>query len=98
MEHEHLDVAALENLLATDRTPAQNQHLFHLLSVCPSCREVGGWLLELHQAKALPPLFGPIDAAIARSRAEAPRLREELAALDPQDRLARLQRAAHTTF
>jgi len=86
----HLDAAALERLLAIDRTAGQNEHLFHLLTVCPGCREAGGWLLELHQANALPPIFGPIDAALARSRAEAPRLLAELTPLDPQDRLARL--------
>lgn len=90
MEHKHLDAAALERLLATDRTPEQNEQLFHLLSVCSPCREVGGWLLELHQARALPPVFGPIDAALARSRAAAPRLLEELLPLDPEERLARL--------
>jgi len=90
MEHEHLDAVSLEDLLATERTARQNQQLFHLLAVCPACRDVGGWLLELHQAKALPPVFGSIDAALARSRAEALRLLEDLAALDPPDRLARL--------
>ncbi len=88
MEHKHLDAAALERLLATDRTAEQNEQLFHLLDLCPRCREVGGWLLELHQANALPPIFGPIDAALARSRAEAPRLLQELAPLDPEERLA----------
>jgi tetratricopeptide (TPR) repeat protein len=68
----------------------QNRQLFHLLAVCPQCREVGGWLLELHQANALPPLFGPIDAALARSRAEAPGLLQELLPLDPEERLARI--------
>jgi tetratricopeptide (TPR) repeat protein len=90
MEHKHLDAAALEDLLAMDRTAKQNEQLFHLLAVCPRCREVGGWLLELHQANALPPVFGPIDAALARSRAEAPRLLQELLPLDPEERLARL--------
>jgi tetratricopeptide (TPR) repeat protein len=90
MEHKHLDAAALEHWLATDRTVAQNEQLFHLLAVCPACREVGGWLLELHQESALPPVFGPIDAALARSRAEAPRLLEELSSLAPQHRRARL--------
>jgi tetratricopeptide (TPR) repeat protein len=90
MEHEHLDATTLERLLAIDRTVEQNEPLFHLLSVCPGCRQEGGWLLELHQARALPPLFGPIDAALARSRAEAPQLLEELTALSPQGRLARL--------
>jgi tetratricopeptide (TPR) repeat protein len=90
MEHKHLDAAALDRLLAMDRTAEQNEQLFHLLAVCPVCHEVGGWLLELHQAKDLPPVFGPIDAALARSRAEAPRLLEELTSLDPEDRLARV--------
>src|SRR6185436_6323642 len=93
MEQKHLDAATLERLLATDRTPDQNEQLFHQLAVCPHCREVGGWLLELHQTKALPPMFGPIDAALARSRAEAPRLWAELAPLDPEERLARLRTA-----
>lgn len=90
MEHNHLDAGALESLLATDRTAKQNEQLFHLLAVCPHCREIGGWLLELYQAEALPPVFGPIDAALARSRAEAPRLLEELLPLEPEERLARL--------
>jgi tetratricopeptide (TPR) repeat protein len=90
MEHKHLDAASMERLLAVDRTAEQNEQLFHLLAVCPACREVGGWLLELHQADALPAVFGLIDAALARSRAEAPRLLEELMASDPQNRLALL--------
>jgi tetratricopeptide (TPR) repeat protein len=90
MEHRHLDAATLEHLLAADRTAKQTEQLFHVLAVCPHCREVGGWLLELHQANALPPVFGPIDAALARSRAEAPRLLEELLPLAPEERLARL--------
>ena len=93
MEHSHLDAAELERLLAMDRTAEQNKHLFHLLAVCPQCRAVGGWLLELHQAHALPEIFGPIDAALARSRAEAPQLLQELAPLDPEERLARLHAA-----
>ena len=95
MEHKHLDAAALEDLLAIDRTVRQNEQLFHLLAVCPRCREVGGWLLELHQANALPPVFGPIDAALARSRAEAPRLLAELLPLDPEERLARIHADQH---
>jgi tetratricopeptide (TPR) repeat protein len=91
MEHKHLDAVALERLLAVDRSEEQNEQLFYLLAACPVCREAGGWLLELHQAHALPPVFGLIDAALARSRAEAPRLLEELASLDPEARLAHLQ-------
>jgi len=68
----------------------ENEQLFHLLAVCPRCREVGGWLLDLHQYKTLPPVFGSIDAALARSRAEASQLLDELAHLDPPDRLARI--------
>jgi tetratricopeptide (TPR) repeat protein len=88
MEHKHLDAAALEHLLAIDRSAQQNEQLFHLLAVCPRCREVGGWLLELYQANALPPVFGPIDAALAWSRTEAPQLLEALLPLAPEERLA----------
>jgi hypothetical protein len=70
--------------------PSKNEHLFHTLAACPVCREAGGWLLELHQAHALPPIFGLLDAVLARSRAEAPQLLQELTALDPENRLARL--------
>jgi tetratricopeptide (TPR) repeat protein len=90
MEHEHLDDAALERLLALDRNEDQNRELFHLLAVCPRCREAGGWLLDLHRKRALPRRFGPVDAALARSRAEAPGLWEELSPLDPEDRLVRV--------
>src|ERR1700749_1333220 len=62
MEHKHLDAAALEHLLTADRTAQQNEQLFHLLAVCPRCRVVGGWVLELHPANALPPVFGLLDA------------------------------------
>jgi len=88
MEHGHLDAAAVQRWLAMDRTAEQNKQLFHLLAVCPHCREVGGWLLELHHANALPPVFGAIDAALARSRAEAPQLLAALLPLDPEQRLA----------
>lgn len=90
MEHEHLNDAALERLLALDRNEDQNRELFHLLAVCPRCREAGGWLLDLHRKRALPARFGPVDAALARSRAEAPGLWEELSPLDPEDRLVRV--------
>jgi tetratricopeptide (TPR) repeat protein len=90
MEHRHLDAATLEHLLAMDRTAKQNEQLFHLLAVCPRCYEVGGWLLELHQANALPLVFGPLDADLARSRAEASQLLEELLPLDPEERFDRL--------
>jgi tetratricopeptide (TPR) repeat protein len=91
MEHKHLDAVALERLLAVDRSAEQNEQLFYLLAACPVCREAGGWLLELHQAQTLPPVFGLIDAALARSRAEAPRLLEELTSLAPEARLPQIQ-------
>jgi tetratricopeptide (TPR) repeat protein len=90
MEHKHLDAAALDRLLAVDRSVEQNEQLFALLAACPSCRKAGAWLLDLHQTEALPPLFGLIDAVLARSRAEAPRLLEDLLFSAPEDRLARL--------
>ncbi len=90
MEHKHLDAAALDHLLAVDRSIEQNEYLFSLLAACPVCRKAGGWLLDLHQMGALPPLFGLIDAVLARSRAEAPRLLDDLLSAASEDRLARL--------
>lgn len=92
MEHKHLDAAALERWLALDRTAEQNEQLFHLLAVCPRCREIGGWLLDLHGARVLPPVFGLIDAALARSRAEAPRLLEALLSVGVEARMALLEK------
>src|SRR4028118_1387269 len=53
--------------LSSARPAEPREQLCPLLAVCPRCREVGGWLLELHQAEELPSIFGPIDAALARS-------------------------------
>ncbi len=92
MEHDHLNGAALERLLAQDRTEDENRSLLHLIAVCPECRKAGGYLLDLHRTGALPPLFGPVDVALARSRAEAPRLWKILAR-HPHERRLRLARA-----
>src|SRR5437868_6386038 len=88
MEHEHLDAAALEHLLALDRTEIQNRSLLHQIAVCPQCRAVGGWLLDLHRSGALRLQFGVVDVALARSRAEAPVLWERLERHPPERRLA----------
>jgi tetratricopeptide (TPR) repeat protein len=89
--HEHLDPAALDRILALDRTEDQNRSLLHQIAVCPDCRRVGGWLLDLHQSSLLSLRFGPVDLALARSRSEAPRLWEMLSAVPPEDRPAALR-------
>ncbi len=88
MEHEHLDRKTLERLLDLDRTEDENRQLLHLIAVCPECRKAGGYLLELHQAGLLPPRFGPVDLALARSRFGAPRLWQALARHPHERRLA----------
>jgi tetratricopeptide (TPR) repeat protein len=88
LEHDHLNRAVLERLLAEDRTEEENRCLLHLIAVCPECRKAGGYLLDLHRAGALPPLFGPVDLALAHSRGEAPRLWERLARHPHERRLA----------
>ncbi len=90
MDPKHLDAAALVQVLAKDRTATENEQLFHLLAVCPGCRKAGGWLLDLHRSKALPPVFTLADAALARSRAEAPALAKLLLSIAPDDRFRRL--------
>jgi tetratricopeptide (TPR) repeat protein len=88
LEHDHLNGASLERLLAQDRTEDENRSLLHLIAVCPECRKAGGYLLDLHRTGALPPLFGPLDVSLARSRAEAPRLWKILARHPHERRLA----------
>lgn len=95
MEHEHLDDESLEHLLALDRTEVQNRSLLHQIAVCPQCRKVGGWLLDLYRSGALRPLFGVADVALARSRAEATALWERLERLSQERRLG-LARSTHT--
>jgi tetratricopeptide (TPR) repeat protein len=92
LEHDHLNRAALERLLAEDRTEDENRTLLHLIAVCPECRKAGGYLLDLYRTGALPPLFGPVDVALARSRSEAPRLWKTLAR-HPHERRLGLARA-----
>ena len=91
MEHEHLDQAALERLLALDRTEDQNRALLHQLAICPECREVGGYILDLHRNGFLPLNFSVVDLHLARSRAEAPRLWESFRHLSHSRRLALAQ-------
>ncbi len=79
MENWHLTPELLERLLARDRDDDENRALLHLLAVCPECRTVGGYLLDLCRTGALGPQWGSIDAALARSRAEAPALFLKLA-------------------
>jgi tetratricopeptide (TPR) repeat protein len=74
LEHDHLNEATLERLLAEDRTEDENRSLLHLIAVCTECHKTGGYLLDLYRAGALTLRFGPVEVALARSRAEAPLL------------------------
>ena len=78
MEHEHLEEEDLDLLLAVEAGEAWLRSLLHELAVCPECYRVGGYVLDLYQAGHLKIPFGPIDLALARSRAEAPGLWQEL--------------------
>src|SRR3954462_4955031 len=94
-EHLHLTPEELDRLLAVDRTGEQNRNLFHQISVCPGCREAGGYLLDLFQSGVLSLRFGLVEIALARSKAEAPDLWRRLEPLSPEERL-RLVRADPT--
>ncbi|MFP5284755.1 MAG: hypothetical protein ACLGI9_03360, partial [Thermoanaerobaculia bacterium] len=91
MEHEHLDQAALDRLLALDRTEDQNRALLHQLAICAECRKVGGYILDLYRNGFLPLNFSLVDLELARSRAEAPRLWESLRNLPHSRRVALTQ-------
>ena len=79
MEHEHLEEGDLDLLLAVEAGEAWLRSLLHELAVCPECYRVGGYILDLYQAGSLKIPFGPVDLALARSRAEASALWRELA-------------------
>lgn len=91
MIHDHLDPAMLDRILAQDRTEDQNRALLHQIAVCPECLAVAGWLLGLHEAGLLPPRFGVVEVALARSRAEAPLLWRRLARHPRERRPALIQ-------
>jgi tetratricopeptide (TPR) repeat protein len=94
MKHEHLDAEMLGRLLNLDRTEDQTRSLLHQIAVCEECRRVGGWLLELYESGALSLQFGIVEVALARSRAEAPRLFGRLTALSPEQRASQLRTSA----
>jgi tetratricopeptide (TPR) repeat protein len=79
MEHAHLEEGDLDLLLAVEPGEAWLRSLLHKLAVCSECYRIGGYVLDLYQAGGLKIPFGPIDLALARSRAEAPGLWQELA-------------------
>jgi tetratricopeptide (TPR) repeat protein len=89
--HDHLDPDMLDRILEQDRTEDQNLSLLHQIAVCPECRAVAGWLLGLHEAGLLPPRFGVVEVALARSRAEAPLLWRRLARHPRERRPALIQ-------
>lgn len=95
MEHAHLTPAGLRAHLEGDAGPEDHRLLLHLIAVCPACREVGGYLLELHGAGAIDDDFCSLDVDLAHSRrraagllaalrAEAPPRQAELARDDPR--------------
>src|SRR4051794_16717668 len=74
MHDDHLTAESLRTLLEEDSTPEHNQLLLHHLAVCPACYAVGGYILDLYKAGALPLHFCTVDIDLARSRTEAPGL------------------------
>ncbi len=86
MRDEHLTAETLDQLLAEDAGLAHNRLLLHHLAVCPACHAVGGYILELYEAGALPPRFCSVDIDLARLRAEAPALLETLERYSPRQR------------
>ncbi len=78
MKESHLTPETLRLLLARDSTEEENRALLHQLAVCPSCYQVGGYILDLYQQGALSLSFCTVDIELARSRVEAPALLAKL--------------------
>jgi len=93
MEDCHLTVETLRKILDRDRGEEETLLLLHALAVCPACYAVGGHALDLYQAGAIGLTFCSGDVELARSRATAPALFEELSAHSPQEQAVRIQGA-----
>ncbi len=89
MRDRHLTAAEIRHLVEQEMDEVETRLLLHHLATCPGCYAVAGYILDLHEAGELPPLFSSIDLDLARSRHEAPWLFGTLCrfAFDEQRRL-----------
>jgi len=78
MRELHLSKRDIRRLIEAGNNEIQTQLLLHHLAVCPECYASGGYILDLHNAGMLPPLFSSVDVDLARSRLEAPALYQRL--------------------
>lgn len=85
MRDAHLTEATLGCLLERGGDEEQTKFLLHHLAVCPACREVGGYLVDLYEGGLLGLQFSVVDIDLARSRMAAPVLFGELAPLSFED-------------
>lgn len=86
MREAHLTEATLGRLLDKGGDEEQTKLLLHHLTVCPACRKVGGYLVELYERGLLGLQFSVVDVDLARSRMSAPALLGELAPLSFEER------------
>jgi tetratricopeptide (TPR) repeat protein len=91
MEDHHLTPEELRRLLDRDRGEEETRLLLHTLAVCPACRAVGGSILDLYREGAIGLTFCMVDIELARSRASAPALFEELSQLSFEEQLERIE-------
>lgn len=94
MRDEHLTPETLERLLEGE-SDARNRLLLHHLAVCPECRVVGGHVLDLYLAGEIGLELCTVEIALAKSRKEAPALRDELLPLPLEEQKARIEDEAH---
>ena len=80
MKDTHLDDETLDRLIRDTDSPEARQILLHALASCPECYRVGGYLLDAYRSGELPLMFSAVEADLARSRAQAPALWEQLRA------------------
>lgn len=90
MRDAHLTPEDLELLLARGMEEREARLFLHHLAVCPECFAVGGYVLELFEAGAIALPFCAVDIGLARSRAEAPGLWQELSDLPVPDKRERI--------
>ena len=77
MKDKHLTHDEIEDLLEDD-LEARNRLLLHHLSICPECYAEGGYILDLYEEGQLDDDLCTTAIRLAKSRKEAPGLRDQL--------------------
>jgi hypothetical protein len=92
LEDAHLTSRDLALLLAADREEVFVRIFLHHLTLCPKCRELGGFILKGLAEGEIDEELGRLSLGLYWSRVTAPKLWQELEAVALQDRMKLVKR------